>query len=84
MKKGLPYSWYMGICGDGENLYTASTSKNQPFFVSPDKDGLTWKPLGDQKFSAAPFEMAYDPVNKILYSASWEEGLLALKLKAER
>src|SRR5262249_3455376 len=84
VKKGLPYSWYMGICGDGENVYTASTGKNQTFFVSPEKDGLNWKPLGEQKFSAAPFEMAYDPVNKILYSASWEEGLLALKLKADK
>lgn len=80
IKKGLPYSWYMGICGDGENIYTASTNKNQPFFVSSEKDGLNWKPLNDQKFSAVPFEMVYDPVNKILYSASWEEGLLAIKL----
>jgi len=81
IKQGLPYSWYMGICGDGENIYTASSSKNQPFFISPEKDGLNWKPLNDQKFSALPFEMAYDPVHRILYAASWEEGLLALKLE---
>ncbi|MDB5336537.1 MAG: hypothetical protein JWN70_2156 [Planctomycetaceae bacterium] len=80
IKTGLAYSWYMGICGDGENIYTASTSKNEPFFVSRESDGITWKPLNDQKFSAVPFEMVYDPVNKILYSASWEEGLLAIKL----
>ncbi|HEX4611673.1 MAG TPA: sialidase family protein, partial [Urbifossiella sp.] len=80
VKTGLPYSWYMGICGDGENIYTASSSKTQPFFVSSEKDGRTWKPLNDQKFSAVPFEMAFDPVNRILYAASWEEGLLALKL----
>ncbi len=36
-------------------------------------NGVHCRPLGDQKFSAAPFEMAYDPVNRILYSASWEE-----------
>ena len=81
IKTGLPYSWYMGIIGDGERIYTASTSKNQPFFVSSEKDGLKWEPLNDQKFSAVPFAMGFNPVNKILYSASWEEGLLALKLK---
>ncbi|MDB5384699.1 MAG: hypothetical protein JWM11_345, partial [Planctomycetaceae bacterium] len=82
IKKGLIYSWYMGICGDGQNIYTATTSKDQPFFVSAETDGITWKPLNDQKFSAVPFEMVFDPVNKILYSASWEEGLLAIKLHA--
>ena len=52
--------------------------------TSAEQDGLTWKPLNDQKFSAAPFEMVYDQVNKILYAASWEEGLLAMKLKADK
>ena len=80
LKQGLPYSWYMGVCGDGKNLYLASSSDNQPFFVSPEDDGVRWQPLNDQKFSAAPFEMVLDPVHHILYSASWEEGLLALKL----
>jgi hypothetical protein len=81
LKKGLVYSWYMGICGDGKHLYTASSSEKQPFFVSPETDGMNWKPLNDQKFSAVPFEMVLDPVNRILYSASWEEGLLAIKLE---
>ena len=51
IKEGLTYSWYMGICGDGENIYTSCSNKDQPFFVSSEKDGSTWKPLGDQKFS---------------------------------
>jgi hypothetical protein len=80
LKSGLTYSWYMGIIGDGKNIYTGSTNKNQPFFVSPEADGKTWKAFNSQTFSAAPFEMALDPVNRILYSASWEEGLLAVKL----
>lgn len=81
IKQGLPYSWYMGIVGDGEKIYTASSSEKHPFFVSSESDGLSWKPLNDQKFSALPFEMAFDPVNRILYSASWDEGLLAIKLE---
>jgi photosystem II stability/assembly factor-like uncharacterized protein len=82
VKTGLTYSWYMGIIGDGKNIYTASTNKNQPFFVSSEADGRTWKAFNHQTFSAAPFAMALDPVNHILYSASWGEGLLAVKLPA--
>ena len=85
LTKGLVYSWYMGICGDGTNLYTGCVSANQPFFTSPEKDGLTWTAYGGgaQKFSAEPFEMAYDGINHILYSASWSEGLLALKISKQ-
>ena len=84
LKKGLVYSWYMGICGDGSNLYTACSNENQPFFTSPEKDGSTWTAYGSgkQKFSNVPFEMRYNAVNHIVYSASWGEGLLALKVKA--
>lgn len=86
LTKGLVYSWYMGICGDGDRLFTACTNAKQPFFTSPEDDGLTWTPYrgGAQTFSAAPFEMHYDSTNHILYSASWSEGLLALKVDAVR
>ena len=78
LKKGLVYSWYMGICGDGTNLYTACSNENQPFFTSPESDGTAWTAYegGEQKFSNASFEMRYDAVNRIVYSASWGEGLL--------
>jgi photosystem II stability/assembly factor-like uncharacterized protein len=82
VKAGLTYSWYMGIIGDGKNIYTASSGKNQPFFVSSESDGRNWKAFNDQTFSAPPFTMALDSVNHILYSASWGEGLLAVKLAA--
>jgi len=84
--KGLVYSWYIGICGDGNTLYTGCTNANEPFFTSPESDGLTWTAFqgGSQKFSAEPFEMFYDPKNHILYSASWHEGLLALKIPPTR
>lgn len=82
LTKGLVYSWYMGICGDGKNLYTACSNSNEPFFTSPESDGLNWTPYhgGIQKFSAEPFEMTYDSKNHIMYAASWGEGLLALKI----
>lgn len=84
IKMGLTYSWYIGICGDGNNLYTACSNAKEPFFTSPESDGTTWIPYagGAQTFSAAPFEMAYDRRNHIVYSASWDNGLFALKVAA--
>jgi hypothetical protein len=85
VKQGLVYSWYIGICGDGDMLYTGSSNPGEPYFVSPERDGITWVPFSangvTQKFSAVPFEMALDKKNHILYAASWHEGLLALKIK---
>ena len=83
LTKGLVYSWYMGVCGDGTNIYTACSNPDQPFFVSAENDGLTWTAYGDgkQRFSSEPFEMRYDSTNRIIYAASWGEGLLALKLQ---
>jgi hypothetical protein len=78
---GLPYSWYIGICGDGNYIYTGSSGEG-PFFISPENNGLKWKPYngGKQKFHTDPFEMYYDAVNHIMYSANWE-GLYALKVR---
>jgi photosystem II stability/assembly factor-like uncharacterized protein len=84
VKTGLTYSWYIGICGDGTNLFTGCSNENEPMFTSPEDDGITWTPYTyegtTQKFSAEPFEMAYDARNHIMYAASWHEGLLALKI----
>lgn len=79
---GLPYSWYMGICGDGTNLFTSPSASGQPFYTSPETNGLTWAAYsgGAQTFSSEPFEMFYDSTNHIMYSASWGAGLLALNL----
>jgi photosystem II stability/assembly factor-like uncharacterized protein len=82
--RGLPYSWYMGICGDGTNLFTSPSASGQPFYVSPENNGLAWTAYngGAQTFSSEPFEMAYDSTNHIMYSASWGAGLLALRTGA--
>lgn len=78
---GLDYSWYMGVAGDGNNIYLAGTGGNRPFFVSPETDGTTWTAYqgGKQTVSSDPFEMFYDSANGIMYSANWE-GLYALKV----
>jgi hypothetical protein len=81
VKTGLDYSWYMGVSGDGENIYVGNTGENRPFFVSPETDGMTWTQYrgGAQKFSSQPFEMFYDSTNGIMYSSNWG-GLYALKV----
>jgi photosystem II stability/assembly factor-like uncharacterized protein len=79
--KGLDYSWYIGVCGDGNYLYTGTSGTNRPFFTSPENDGLTWTAYqgGTQTFTSDPFEMFFDSTNRIMYSANWE-GLYALKV----
>jgi hypothetical protein len=79
--KGLDYSWYIGIIGDGKTLYTAGSGEKRPFFASSEADGENWAPFrnGTQTFSTEPFEMAYDSANGIVYSANWG-GLYALKV----
>ncbi len=85
IKQGLVYSWYIGICGDGDTLYTGSSNAGEPYFTSSEQDGIAWQPYQHkgttQNFSAVPFEMAMDRMNHIIYAASWHEGLLALKVK---
>jgi photosystem II stability/assembly factor-like uncharacterized protein len=74
-----------GVWGDGNVLYTAPAYAQgmQPFFTSPETDGLTWTAYkgGTQKFDGSgPYEMAYDSVNGILYASVWFQGVWALKV----
>jgi hypothetical protein len=82
LKDGLPYSWYIGICGDGANLYTGGTGEHQAVFTAPEADGQAWKPLpgGSRNFSTDPFEMRVDHVHHILYSATFGDGFFAIKV----
>jgi MYXO-CTERM domain-containing protein len=69
------------VHGDGTTLYTGkSFGANQPFSVSPETDGVTWKPFNTQMFPDGPYEMAYDAQNGILYSSNWSSGVWALKV----
>jgi hypothetical protein len=90
--KTLPYASFYSVVGDGKRLYTqvSFTGDNgghgqQPYYVSDETDGLTWKaydPLGKgpQTFFDGPFVMRFDAANGILYSANWDEGLWALEV----
>lgn len=88
LNMGVSFAYYYAVFGDGTTLYTspAFTGTNgggpQPFITSPESDGLNWTTYmnGNQKFVDGPYEMAFDAANRIVYSASWGAGLLAMKL----
>ncbi|MBK8234344.1 MAG: hypothetical protein IPK74_02190 [Deltaproteobacteria bacterium] len=75
---------YYAVIGDGTTLYAqlANTGGNttgpQPFVVSPESDGFEWTVYNEQTFSDGPYRMAFDPVHRIVYASSWNEGVWAL------
>jgi photosystem II stability/assembly factor-like uncharacterized protein len=79
---------YYCLIGDGNYLYAqeANTGTNtagpQPYVTSPETDGINWTAYngGTQKFQDGPYDMAFDKVNRIVYSANWDHGLWALKV----
>jgi photosystem II stability/assembly factor-like uncharacterized protein len=78
---------YYQIIGDGSFLYAQmaqpghNTVGPQPYFTSPDGDGLTWTAYNSQTFSNGPYRLDFDSVNRIIYSANWDAGLWALRVK---
>jgi len=59
--------------GRGRELHEGITSK--------ENDGDTWKAYNDQaNISRGPYIMDFDRVSRIMYSASWEAGLWALRV----
>jgi photosystem II stability/assembly factor-like uncharacterized protein len=80
MSVGPPGGGFTAVHGDGELLYTAMIYGPAPMSVSAEDDGITWTPQGEHQFGQGPFELAFDASNRILYSASWNDGLWALKL----
>jgi len=79
---------YYAVVGDGNFLYAqfGNTGANgvntdQPYIVSPESDGTNWTNYNSQVFSDGPYRMAFDSVNRIIYSANWNAGVWALKVK---
>jgi photosystem II stability/assembly factor-like uncharacterized protein len=85
---GFTNSSYYAIAGDGNTIYTMKSAyfgaKPLPsFMASPETDGVSWQPYegGAQTFIDGPIMLSFDAVNRIMYAASWEAGLWALKVK---
>lgn len=78
---------YYSVIGDGNFLYAqlANTGGNttgpQPYVISAQGDGFTWTEQNDQTFSDGPYRMDFDAVNRIVYSANWNEGVWALAVE---
>ncbi|HEX3777779.1 MAG TPA: hypothetical protein VHV51_25100 [Polyangiaceae bacterium] len=76
--------YYFTLIGDGTSMFAMADFDNgsaNPFISSPEGDGNTWTKFNSQTFTRGPFKMAFDATNSIVYSASWEAGLWALKTK---
>ncbi len=79
---------YYAVMGDGNHLYAQhgdtgnnSVGMNLPYMISDEDDGRTWTTFTPtQTFSDGPYRMTFDAVNRILYSANWNEGAWALKV----
>ena len=72
---------YNAIIGDGTRLYTRGGFGSASMLTAPEEGGTPWTEHSPQKHGAAPFEMVFDPANDIIYSASWGDGVYALKVK---
>jgi hypothetical protein len=78
---------YYTVIGDGTNLYAqeANTGGNsvgpQTYVTSKETDGVTWTSYSSQTFTDGPFAMAFDQAGGIIYSANWQAGIWALKVK---
>jgi hypothetical protein len=76
-----PYAGFNFVSGDGKRLYTAPVFGPE-FLTATEDDSATWSAYaGGPQLSGGPFEMAFDSVNRILYSANWTAGLWALKVE---
>ena len=79
---------YYAVMGDGNHLYAQrgdtggnGTGTNGTYMISDEDDGRAWTVFTpSQTFSDGPYRMTFDPVNRILYSANWNEGAWALKV----
>jgi hypothetical protein len=80
----LPYSHYRAVYGGGGKIYTRGSAATgaSPFFTSADSDGITWaNDTAQGMTSGGTWEMGFDPVNQILYTANTSGGLWALRVK---
>ena len=82
----LPTASFFTVWGDGEFIYACPApyfGDPIPFFSAPESDPRNWTAINaeTQKWTTGPFRMTYDPTHKILYSASWRDGVLALQVE---
>jgi photosystem II stability/assembly factor-like uncharacterized protein len=85
LDQGLPNAAYYAVVGDGNTLYLQPDGYPPAtgYLTSAETDGTNWVPYSDTTApTRGPIRMAFDPVNRILYSANWSGGLWRLKVKS--
>jgi hypothetical protein len=73
-----------GLIGDGSRLYSGpyfANGSDNMYRSAPETNPSQWTTF-NQTVTMGPFEMAHDAVNGIIYSASWDMGVLALKVSS--
>jgi hypothetical protein len=71
---------FLSVTGDGNTLYTGNHGGGS-FVTAMESNDATWSNFNSQTFAEGPFEMAFDSVNRILYSSNIRSGAWALKVK---
>jgi hypothetical protein len=71
---------YLSVIGDGTHLY-AGKHFDSHFVTALESNDTVWTQFNSQAFAEGPFEMAFDSVNGILYSANIRAGVWALKVE---
>jgi hypothetical protein len=89
---GLPYAQYDAVFGDGVHLYAAPSfpviggdnpQAHGPWYTVAENGGTRWTAFNDQTPCGSgkcngPVQMAYDPVDRSIYSANWDSGVWRL------
>jgi hypothetical protein len=85
---GVPYGYYYGVIGDNKRLYTrqafVGVAYTSPFIVSDEggaNEGKTWTTYGTQTIPEGPWRMVFDPLNRVIYNATWGSGAWVLTVE---
>jgi hypothetical protein len=65
-----------GIIGDGKRLFLSMRYSEQPYYTSPEDDGLTWTPMPSPPTCCGGVYLAYDSDHHVMFSANTRGGLL--------
>ena len=74
---------YIGITGDGTNLYTGAFNTPSNMMIAPEATGTPWTNSNSQVIQSGPFEMTYDSINRIVYASNpgWGPvGVIAMRV----
>jgi hypothetical protein len=77
-----PSAGYIGIIGDGNEMYVKAHDRTNPIITAAEKQGTSWTDYTPQppQFFGGAYEYDFDRTNRIVYGAYLTAGLMALKV----